>query len=208
MNEPQRACEQSPKALTPTVIGDAPPEQVGNIIGTGSGRVAYSGLSMARQSDAESRIHAILDFTRPLLRRLTWATTIVIAALVPLGAVAAALRPAIDPKSGPAPSSTVCSVAVVERGRQLASNNSTPPPIAAPHSAGSSDSFEKGMLTVTGRVLLPNGSPAANAVVSAIEGTWFGDVVVDRTVRTDAKGDFRLSHVYDTAWSLHAHTID
>src|SRR5205823_6593275 len=59
------------------------------------GRIAPLGVSMARCTNVETRIHAILDFTRPLSRRLTWSTALLIAALiVPLIALAAALQPA------------------------------------------------------------------------------------------------------------------
>ncbi|MGQ0637173.1 MAG: M56 family metallopeptidase [Planctomycetaceae bacterium] len=59
-----------------------------------SGRVLPVGVSMARKPHVETRINAILDLTRPLSRRLTWGATLVILGLVvPLIAIAAALRP-------------------------------------------------------------------------------------------------------------------
>jgi beta-lactamase regulating signal transducer with metallopeptidase domain/protocatechuate 3,4-dioxygenase beta subunit len=58
------------------------------------GRLAPSGVSMARRFNVETRIHAILDFRRPLSRRLSWASTCAILALmVPLIALTAALKP-------------------------------------------------------------------------------------------------------------------
>src|SRR5439155_13959251 len=67
------------------------------------GRIAPLGISMARRTNVESRIHAILDFTRPLSRRLTWSSALLLAAvIIPLIALAAALQP-----SGPsAPSAS------------------------------------------------------------------------------------------------------
>lgn len=63
------------------------------------GRLIQPGVAMARRSNVEGRIDAILDFTRPLSERPTWATTLVILALAtPVIALAAALRPA-SPKS-------------------------------------------------------------------------------------------------------------
>ncbi len=58
------------------------------------GRLVIGGVSMARCTSVESRIDAILDFTRPLSRRLTWLTTLaLLAVIVPLVALTAALRP-------------------------------------------------------------------------------------------------------------------
>jgi len=58
------------------------------------GRLVPTGVSMARQSNVENRIHAILDFTRPLSRRLTWLSTLgLVAVRIPLIALAAALQP-------------------------------------------------------------------------------------------------------------------
>lgn len=60
-----------------------------------SGRLVQPGVAMARRSNVETRIDAILDFTRPLSERPTWATTLVILALAtPVIGLAAALRPA------------------------------------------------------------------------------------------------------------------
>jgi thiol-disulfide isomerase/thioredoxin/protocatechuate 3,4-dioxygenase beta subunit len=58
-------------------------------------RLHYVGLSMARQSNVERRILSILDGNRPLSRQLTRsATLLLLAVIVPVVAVAAALKPA------------------------------------------------------------------------------------------------------------------
>ena len=143
---------------------------------TGGGRIAYAGLSMARQSNVESRINAILDFGRPLSRRLTWAATLLITAVViPVVAVAAALRPASDSGKGAAPSSTVAAQTPADRSRQVVSNNPKSP-VATP-----SAEPQEQMLTVTGRVLLADGSPAANAIVSALGDQFEHGLTVPRT---------------------------
>jgi protocatechuate 3,4-dioxygenase beta subunit len=59
------------------------------------GRFAPAGVSMARRSNVEQRIHAILDFTRPLSQRLTLTrAALLVALMLPLIALAAALQPA------------------------------------------------------------------------------------------------------------------
>ncbi|HEV3342227.1 MAG TPA: M56 family metallopeptidase [Pirellulales bacterium] len=58
-------------------------------------RLQYVGLSMARQSDVERRILSILDGNRPLSRTLNRSVTLLLVALMlPVVAVAAALKPA------------------------------------------------------------------------------------------------------------------
>ena len=58
------------------------------------GRLVALGVSMARRSNVETRITAILDFTRPLSQRLTWgATVVLLGTIIPMIALAAALRP-------------------------------------------------------------------------------------------------------------------
>ena len=64
--------------------------EVASAVTRDSGRVCQPGLSMARQSNVEGRIHTILDITRPLSERLTWKATIaIIAVMLPVIAVAA-----------------------------------------------------------------------------------------------------------------------
>ena len=64
---------------------------------------------------------------------------------------------------------------------------------------------EDGLLSVSGRVLLPDGSPAAGAVVWAVCGDLPAGVAV---VHADAKGEFRLSHEFGWGSSLNARTED
>ncbi|HUE15419.1 MAG TPA: M56 family metallopeptidase, partial [Planctomycetaceae bacterium] len=196
--------------------------EIAGVLAGRSGRVLYPGVSMARQSNVESRIDAILDFNRPLSRRLTWTATLLVgSAVAPLVGVAAALRPSIDsshrvsapvigPLSGPSDHSAptidvkkriaVNDVVQADQPRQGASpgRSTSAPTVPLPNASN------EGLLTVTGRVLLPDGSPAADAFVSAVgnrdeRGT---------TVRADATGRFRLQHAFGTHCFLHAHTPD
>ncbi|MCA9037625.1 MAG: hypothetical protein KDA91_20970 [Planctomycetaceae bacterium] len=66
---------------------------------SGGGRRVQPGLSMARESNVESRIATILDFQRPLSQRLPWKTTAGIALIAaPVIASAAALEP-VNPQN-------------------------------------------------------------------------------------------------------------
>jgi hypothetical protein len=58
-------------------------------------------------------------------------------------------------------------------------------------------------LTATGRVRLPNGSPAAHAVVTA-----FDTVEHSTSVETDLAGRFRLRHLFGNYFGIHARTAD
>jgi hypothetical protein len=166
------------------------------VAATRQGRIVYAGLSMARQSNVESRINAILDFGRPLSRRLTWAATILIAAaVIPVVVVAAALRPSSDSGTG---ASSAVAAKTPPGGLLLASDS--------PHSSGPAPSVEASTekLTVTGRVLLSDGSPAANAFVTALGNQWEHDT----TVRADHSGKFRLSHAFGTLHRIYARSED
>jgi hypothetical protein len=61
-----------------------------------------------------------------------------------------------------------------------------------------------GTLSAIGRVLLPNGSPAANIVVSVVG----NNLEQGLSTRTDANGKFQLRHVFGTRCGIHAHTPD
>ena len=152
--------------------------EVAGSISPGSGRVIQPGLSMAsmaRQSNVEGRIQAILDFTRPLSRRLTWRATLVIVALsVPVIAVAAALRPggsAVIVATSAAVDADVTTDAVSERG-QTASESATRTEAGndTDHSlsdriASESDRDNLGPdeFRLTGQVLDPSGRPFRGA---------------------------------------------
>jgi hypothetical protein len=69
--------------------------------------------------------------------------------------------------------------------------------------ADSWDALKQAKLTATGRVLLPDGSPAANAILCAIDSVQFNE-----TARTDAQGRFQLRHLFGNYVGLHAHTSD
>jgi beta-lactamase regulating signal transducer with metallopeptidase domain/protocatechuate 3,4-dioxygenase beta subunit/5-hydroxyisourate hydrolase-like protein (transthyretin family) len=69
--------------------------EVASAVSRQRGRVIHPGVSMARRANVESRIHSILDFTRPLSKRLSPAMTwLLLGCTVPAIAIAAALRPA------------------------------------------------------------------------------------------------------------------
>src|SRR5437773_4383794 len=62
---------------------------------------------MARCCQVENRIHAILDFRRPLSQRLSWSTAVLLAAaIIPLIALAAALQPSSGKQDGTKSAST------------------------------------------------------------------------------------------------------
>jgi beta-lactamase regulating signal transducer with metallopeptidase domain/protocatechuate 3,4-dioxygenase beta subunit len=66
------------------------------------GRLVIGGVSMARCSSVETRIDSILDSRRPLSQRLTRGTALVlVAVIVPLIALAAALRPSTGKEEAP-----------------------------------------------------------------------------------------------------------
>jgi len=65
------------------------------------------------------------------------------------------------------------------------------------------EALKDARLTATGRVLLPDGSPAANVIVSAMDSVQFNEAV-----RTDAQGQFQLRHLFGNYVGLHAHTPD
>ncbi|MFV0445216.1 MAG: M56 family metallopeptidase, partial [Planctomycetaceae bacterium] len=83
--------------------------EVASVASRHRGRVLTTGVSMARRSNVENRIHSILDSRRPLTQRLTRATALLlVSVIIPVIALAAALQPAGEEVS------TVDSVAGVE----------------------------------------------------------------------------------------------
>lgn len=91
----EEACDDAAIGLTGDPAGYAKHLlEVAASLSQGEGRVCQPGLSMARKSNVEGRIHTILDFTRPLSARLTWkATVLILAVMLPFIGVTAALRP-------------------------------------------------------------------------------------------------------------------
>lgn len=141
-----------------------------------SGRVIHPGVSMARRSNVETRINTILDFHRPLTKRLNWATTLLLlGVIIPAIALAAALRPSAGEEEPVAEA--------VEIGEV---SSETPPPLAAveqesPEGAAAQSEdvsaqepveSSAGDVTVRGVVLKPDGSPAAGATVRAAGPKW------------------------------------
>jgi beta-lactamase regulating signal transducer with metallopeptidase domain/uncharacterized GH25 family protein len=103
------------------------------------GRLAPIGVSMARRSNVESRILAILDFSRPLSRRLSWRATLALAAVMtPLILLAAALKLS----AGQQPPGSQAPAQVVERPDPVvkpSSERSPPPDRRSPGSTDSGD---------------------------------------------------------------------
>lgn len=121
-----------------------------------SGRVCQPGLSMARQSNVEGRIHTILDITRPLSERLTWkATLAIIAVMLPAIALAAALQPG----GGDGQPSQTEAVAVVESGEAETEEE--------PASGSAEEDSDETLSTYTlaGKVVDPDGNPVDGALL-------------------------------------------
>jgi hypothetical protein len=64
---------------------------------------------------------------------------------------------------------------------------------------------DDGLLTASGRVLLPDGSPAAGAVVWAVCGDQSQGIAL---VHANKNGEFRLRHAFDIGAALNARTED
>lgn len=88
--------------------------------------------------------------------------------------------------------------------------NAPPKPVAMPAGAvvqpkaPADDPARDGLLTITGTVLLPDGSPASGATVASI--TEPGDP--PNSTRTDATGRFQLRDMLGNGGHLHARTVD
>lgn len=157
-------------------------------------RLHYVGLSMARRSNVERRILSILDTNRPLSQRLPRAVSLLlVAAILPLVAVAAALQPAgesstkTDPQAG--------SVAAQKPSDKA--ETATPPKSAAPAGAPAphvtqKDSEDK---EYHGKVVGADGQPLAGAEI------WFAVLPYEspgspaqgtlrRMAASDSQGDF------------------
>src|SRR5262245_3918123 len=118
------------------------------------GRLAPLGVSMARRCDVENRIHAILDFRRPLSQRLSWTTAILLAAaIVPLIALAAALQPSASQHEQPA--QTAIKEGDSNEKKVVAP---TEPEVGRPNSP----------LTITGSIVNTQGQPIPGASLHVV----------------------------------------
>ena len=154
----EEACDDAAIGLTGDPAGYARHLlEVATALSRGEGRVCHPGMSMARQSNVEGRITTILDFSRPLSERLTWKTTVAIAALMlPAIALAVALRPT-PPKSNPA--AVVAEPLITPGNPQHIDDN--------PAESNAEDS-PSATVNLSGSVVDPKGKPVADAKVSLV----------------------------------------
>jgi beta-lactamase regulating signal transducer with metallopeptidase domain/protocatechuate 3,4-dioxygenase beta subunit len=185
------------------------------------GRLVSPGISMARQSNVETRINTILDLTRPLSKRLTWTTTLLLAAaLIPLITLAAAVRPmtgdaSVDPPEAPAAVSTGKSAAPAANADDspdapiflaAASDESEAaaekPPVGSPPNEPpptESTDDDSQPLSVEGVVLDPDGEPVSGATVRIVNGRrsrWYAAPSVSTvlaTLTTPQNGRFQFT---------------
>jgi protocatechuate 3,4-dioxygenase beta subunit/beta-lactamase regulating signal transducer with metallopeptidase domain len=166
------------------------------------GRLVIGGVSMARCSSVETRIDSILDFRRPLSQRLTRGTALVlVAVIVPLIALAAALRPS----TGPVEESLPVAPAVDEKLPPAAEESPTHAPSEKPNPENSSLGTEYSVLsaqlpasdvpfTFAGTVVGSDGQPVAGAKVAM---SYFRiDPSAPNTiptVLTDNRGEFKFA---------------
>ncbi|MBC8356302.1 MAG: hypothetical protein H8E66_30350 [Planctomycetes bacterium] len=159
--------------------------EVASAVSGHRGRLTSVGISMARPSNVETRINAILDFTRPLSKRLTWTTTLLLfGALVPLITLAAAVQPSTETKaqsSAKRPATDDAFAAdeaadsdhIDEPG---ASQNESPitegqqrseddPGVATPKEPEANRELSTEPLSYSGRVETPQGEPIAGAKI-------------------------------------------
>lgn len=166
-------------------------------------RFHYVGLSMARRPNVERRILSILDTNRPLSRRLTWSATLLLVTMIlPLVAVAAALKPAGQS------STEKVSQAKPEAARPSPNKPGASPKIqsaltqdtAEPREPNSNDPTQTARrnseeIEFHGKVVGADGQPLAGADI------WFAaspyeamDKAAQRTLRrvavSDSRGDF------------------
>ena len=149
--------------------------EVASVAARQRGRVMHTGVSMARRSNVETRIHSILDFTRPLSQQLTRATTLaLLAIIIPVIALAAALRPAEEQASdrldavaqsgattdpgGESPAEGETSA--TSDGDEESSEHSQPT-VSSAHGQSSSPNAHR----FHGQVVAPDGRPVADAEV-------------------------------------------
>jgi beta-lactamase regulating signal transducer with metallopeptidase domain/protocatechuate 3,4-dioxygenase beta subunit len=151
------------------------------------GRLVPTGVSMARQSNVETRIHAILDFTRPLSRRLTWLSTLgLLAVMIPLIALAAALQPASSKQEDTKPDAES-----VSQGEPAKETDKTPP--AKPVQPAANKPAEDATFSFAGSVVDPSNKPVAGAKLHLCYFTREPAPDLAPVAVTDARGEFRFS---------------
>ena len=158
------------------------------------GRVAPVGISMARTSNVESRIVAILDEHRPLAGRMGRRGALALVALVgPVVLLAAGLRTADPPALKPLdPAARPAATTAPEPAAQAEADK---PPV-------------KGA-TVSGRVVLEaDDSPVAGAEVRLLLNDAEGYRESERDVASDEQGNFLFQDVPDGAHRLVAVTAN
>ncbi|HEY2413997.1 MAG TPA: M56 family metallopeptidase, partial [Pirellulaceae bacterium] len=138
-------------------------------------RLAPLGVSMARRSNVETRILAILDFTRPLSQRLTWSKALaLLTVMVPLIALAAALQPSTGEQSKPTKTPSENAEAINEK--EAATKQAD---VAAP----------KSPLTITGSILNAQGQPVPDANIHIVPQFAWRESSKKRTPRLVTKTD-------------------
>jgi beta-lactamase regulating signal transducer with metallopeptidase domain len=154
--------------------------EVASAVAGHRGRLIAAGISMARRSNVETRINAILDFTRPLSRRLTWTTTLLLfSALVPLITLAAVVQPSTQadaPHS--AERSAADAAAVANEAAEIdlvdgAGTNRNASLVAEDQQRSENDSGvakreesgDETAVSYSGRVETPQGQPIAGAKI-------------------------------------------
>lgn len=135
--------------------------EVASVVARQPGRVANLGVSMARCSNVETRIHSILDFTRPLSQKLTkWTSASLLLVIVPIVIVAASLQPSsqtglLEPRAEPSALNT-------DDHEETRDTN--------PDELQSVD--VRTSITIEGIVLKPDGTAAAGAAVRTHAWWW------------------------------------
>jgi protocatechuate 3,4-dioxygenase beta subunit len=169
-----------------------------------TGRIVPAGVSMARQSNVESRIDAILDFTRPLSQRPTWATSVAILLLSgPLITLAAVLKPGVAPQSPPrtefdrqpaTADSSQAATTIAQAGPVSAPIvEPTEAAQSVPAKASRADAANQEILRYAGKVADADGLPVEGARVSLVYWRFMEDKAEWAPVTTDAAGRFELT---------------
>ena len=103
------------------------------------------------------------------------------------------------PRGATGEQQSMADITIAPPGR-AAPNNEPQPAIKSDQATRGADTA----VAVTGKVLMPDGSPAVGAIVEAITGTEEPTI----SVRTDDAGRFQLQGVFGLACRLHASSAD